>query len=358
MLLEIPTGIFADSFGRRLSMIAAFTSYIISFIIFYLLPEYGYYFAAMIFFAFGEAFRTGTHKALILEHLRLKKLEDHKVEYYGYTRSWSQIGSAVSALLAGFLVYYSGSYRYIFIASVIPYILALFLMISYPKELDNEITKRTSRGVFTDLIKDLRCTFTNFLSIYRIQGLRRILFNSSLFDALFKSIKDYIQPILKNMLAGTAIVFLAGKEALVIAFIYFLTYLMSSFASRNAGKFVRRRRSLTNSINFTYISGILAVMLAGLALKLEINILTVILFLLLFVLQNLRRPMNVGYISEIIPARVMASGLSSESQLKNLLIAVFAPIMGLLADMVGIGYALILLSSIFLFLYSLVKIKK
>jgi len=49
MLLEIPTGIFADSFGRRLSMIAAFTSYIISFIIFYLLPEYGYYFAAMIF---------------------------------------------------------------------------------------------------------------------------------------------------------------------------------------------------------------------------------------------------------------------------------------------------------------------
>ena len=37
-VLEIPTGIIADAFGRRASMIYAFVSYISSFMIFYFLP--------------------------------------------------------------------------------------------------------------------------------------------------------------------------------------------------------------------------------------------------------------------------------------------------------------------------------
>jgi len=358
MLLEIPTGIFADSFGRRLSMIAAFVMYIISFIIFFFFPEYCFYFTAMVFFAFGEAFRTGTHKALILEYLRMNHIEEHKVEYYGYTRSWSQIGSAVSALLAGLLVFYSGSYRYIFIASVIPYILALFLMISYPRELDGKINQTSPGRIYSDLINDLRCTMKNFLAIFKIGKLQRILFNSSLFDALFKTIKDYIQPILKGLIFSSTILFITSREALIIAFIYFLIYLMSSFASRNAAKFVKKLRSLPNSINFTYILGIFSILLAGIAFVLKANIITIIVFLLLFILQNLRRPMNVGYLSEIIPAKIMASGLSTESQLKNLLIVLLAPLMGFLADNVGIGYGLIILSIVFLLLYNFIKLKR
>ena len=34
-ILEIPTGVFADAFGRRKAMILAFTSYILSFLIFF-----------------------------------------------------------------------------------------------------------------------------------------------------------------------------------------------------------------------------------------------------------------------------------------------------------------------------------
>ena len=62
----------------------------------------------MILFAFGEAFRTGTHKALILEYLKLNDMQHLKVEYYGRTRSASQLGSALNALIAAALVFYSG----------------------------------------------------------------------------------------------------------------------------------------------------------------------------------------------------------------------------------------------------------
>ena len=86
-ILEIPTGIVADSLGRRRTMIFSFIAYIISFIIFYLSAKYLLFVIAILFFAFGDAFRTGTHKAMIFEYLKIKGWNDQKVHYYGHTRS-------------------------------------------------------------------------------------------------------------------------------------------------------------------------------------------------------------------------------------------------------------------------------
>ena len=119
-ILEVPTGVVADAYGRRRSMIFSFLSYIISFLIFYFFPSFWFYALAMVFFAFGEAFRSGTHKAMILEYLRLKGIEDLKVEYYGHTRSASQLGSALSSLIAAALVFYSGSYSCLLYTSPSP----------------------------------------------------------------------------------------------------------------------------------------------------------------------------------------------------------------------------------------------
>lgn len=106
LILEIPTGIAADSYGRRSSMIFSFLSYIISFIIFFFFPSFSFYILAMIFFGLGEAYRTGTHKAMILTYLELNQITEQRVEYYGFTRSWSQLGSALAALIAGAIVFY------------------------------------------------------------------------------------------------------------------------------------------------------------------------------------------------------------------------------------------------------------
>ena len=51
--------------------------------------------------------------------------------------------------------------------------------------------------------------------------------------------------------------------------------------------------------------------------------------------------MVVGCLSDIIPHRTMAAGLSVEAQLRTLLMAGLAPLIGLLADLWGIGVALI-----------------
>jgi len=91
---------------------------------------------AFMLYGVGEAFRSGTHKSMIMDWLKLNNWQNQKIKYYGHTRSWSQKGSALSSLVAGFIVFYSGNYNSIFIYSIIPYLLNLLLIFSYPKEIN------------------------------------------------------------------------------------------------------------------------------------------------------------------------------------------------------------------------------
>ena len=104
-LLELPSGILADSFGRKTSLAASFVFYISSFILFYLFNDFWIFLIAFMLFGVGEAFRSGTHKGMIMDYLKIKGWEDKAIYFYGHTRSWSQKGSALSALLAGALVF-------------------------------------------------------------------------------------------------------------------------------------------------------------------------------------------------------------------------------------------------------------
>ncbi len=358
-VLEIPTGIIADSYGRRNSMIFSFLSYIISFLIFFFFPKFSNYIIAMIFFALGEAFRTGTHKAMILEYLNIKNIKHLKVEYYGFTRSWSQKGSALAALIAGGIVLFSGNYKYIFLCSIVPYILALFLMISYPKELDG-ITKKVSHPNFLKAVwMNLSNTIREFMNVFKDPLLRRSIINSSLFDGLFKTVKDYIQPIIKAFaISAPFLIFMSEKrDTIIISIVYFVLFLLSSFASGNSEKFKNKFASLAGAINKSYILGILFVIISGIFYICGLNLITIICFILFYMFQNLRRPMNVGYISGIIPSGIMASGLSAESQLKTFFIAVLSPVTGYLADTFGIGIAIIILSFLTLSAFPLIRVR-
>ncbi len=358
-ILEIPTGFIADSLGRRKAMISAFSSYLIAFAIFYLFPSFWLYAIAMILYASGEAFRSGTHKAMILEYLRRNNMEHMKVEYYGHTRAASQFGSAVSSLIAIGIVFYYGSYRPVFLMSMIPYVLELFLMMSYPKYLDG--VTETKEGKLSERMKErFRGTWKDFVSMFKSREALRAIGNSAVFDGFFKGSKDYLQPILKaQALALPILLYLSGNQrtALIAGIVYFFLYLMTSMASRSAGAF-SKRIELIKGINLTYILGGFLLLISGLFTHIQIYAIAIISFIGLYIIQNLRRPLNVGYISDNIPHRTMASGLSVESQIKTIVAAVVAPIIGYMADMWGVGMALSAVAVIMLLAYLFLRIPK
>ncbi len=354
-LLEVPTGVFADAFGRRKAMLMAFGAYIVSFLLFYFLTGFGWYTLAMVLFAFGEAFRSGTHKALILEYLRLTGREDEKVAYYGRTRSASQFGSAVNALIAAGLVFVTGHYRAMFLASIVPYVLDFLNLLTYPPELDGEL-----QTLHTGVIwQQARRTLRDFWGLFTDPRALRAVGNSAAFSALFKAAKDYLQPILEGMALSMPLL-LAWSEkqrgAVVIGLVYFVIYLFTSYASRSADRFSRRFASLGSAINATFLAGAGMLVLAGLAARRQAALVSVLVFLGFYILHNLRRPMNVAYLSDQIANRVMASGLSVESQVTALLTAGFSLALGALADALGVGAALSILGLGGALLYVLVRV--
>jgi len=341
-LMEIPAGVVADAAGRRRSMVLSFASYIVAFLIFYTLPGFASYALAMCIFAIGEAFRSGTHKALILEHLRLRDMEDLKVAYYGRTRAASQLGASLNALLAAGLVFTTGNYRNIFLASIVPYVLDLINLATYPRELDGELNELS----WGEIPAQVKATARTFVEIFRNPTAVRAILNSSGFDAFFKGTKDYLQPILEAFALGLPFLVtlqVDRRSSLVVGGVYFVIYLFNSYASRNAQQIGSRLGHVATAINVTFFMGSGLLFLAGLASWQQIPTLSIVVFLGLHFLHNVRKPLNVAFISDQIDNEVMASGLSVESQLVTLLMAVIAPLLGGLADALGVGAALAIL---------------
>jgi len=354
-IMEIPSGMIADGIGRRRAMLLSFISYILSFLLFYLTRNYFVFIPAMIMFAMGEAFRTGTHKAMILDYLNSKGWSEYRTYYYGHTRSWSQRGSAVSALIAAGLVFYSGNYRSVFLFTLIPYILELILMLSYPSWLDgiHKDDEHLSLIKFTRLIlKEMKGALIN-------SDLRRSFLSSSIPSGFFEAVKDYIQPLLAVF--ALSLPFLGGVEdkqgtALVTGIIYSLIFLLTSVASGASGRLSNRLGSVKRQLNGTYLAGMGLLITAGLLFHYGSFIPSICIFISYYFLQNLRRPVTVGFLSEQIDDRIMATGLSVDSQLKTLWVALLSPLIGLISDKLSLGAAIAVTGIIGLILLPIAKL--
>ena len=346
-IFEIPTGILSDVLGRRRTMVWSFSAYIISFIIFYFTSSFAVFFVAILFFSFGETFRTGTHKAMIFHYLELNNWKKYKVKYYGNTRSWSQVGSAISSIIAAFLVVYTGDYSIIFIASTIPYLLDLINLATYPKILDGNLQKFSFselKNSFSKVIKDVLKSFKNKIFL-------KTIISSAIYAAYYKALKDFLQPIIKTFAVTLPILMgleTQQKTSIIVGGIYSVLFLLTAISSRKAEKVSKKFKSLEAAMNFTLIIGLAVGLFSGVFYNFEMYILAIILFILIYVIENIRKPITTTKVSETIKQESMATGLSTESQFETLFTALFALLMGIFADKFNVGIAVIIVTLIIL----------
>jgi len=331
-LLEIPSGGFADLYGRRRSMILSFSSYIIAFLIFGLSGQYLWQlFAAMFFFSIGEAFRTGTHKALIFTWLRINNRLDEKTRIYGYTRSWSKLGSAFSIIIATYLVLRENNYSAVFFYTLIPYLLGLINFFFYPAELEGERkTEVSTVHLFSHVINSI------IASIKRA-GQRRLIIESMCFEGFFKATKDYIQPMIKNF--AVALPVLAGlgtnsRTPVLIGLVYFILYILSAIGSRKSHAFVAAFKSEARGAGIIWkiVFVLYLAMLPFLAAKSYPA--AILFFIGLYFLQNIWRPILISRFDKFATEEDGATVLSIESQAKSIAAMIFAPAVGFFIDLV------------------------
>lgn len=343
-VLEIPSGVMADAMGRRRTMVLSFLAYIASFVVFYFATGYAVLALAMGVFAFGDAFRTGTHKAMIFDYLKLKGWSDQKTHYYGHTRSWSQRGAALSSLVAAGLVLWHGNYSIVFLWTIVPYVIDLVLMLTYPPELDGprHANRGAMREEFAHVIKAFASSFRNWTAL-------RAIGNQSLYTGYYKATKDYLQPILQTFALGLPILAIyADKErtALIVGVVYFLLYLATSYASKSSGRFSERFNGLDKPLNLTLFTGIGLGLASGAAYALGLPVPAIVLYIGIYVVENLRKPMGIAYVTERMNQDALATALSAESQAETVFAAGIALALGFFADLMGPGLGIVVVSGI------------
>lgn len=338
-LMGIPAGFLADMRGRRQALLVCFGAYILAFLGFSLGQGLPLLFAAMFAFAVGESFRSGTHKAMIFHHLRLTGQEANKARVYGFTRSWSKIGSALSSLLSGFLVFLTGAFSNTFLFAIPPALLNMINVGTYPARLEGEHTgkKFSPREAVATMARET-------LACVRNRGLRGLFVESATLQAAAKVVKDYLQPLIVVALATwstsgpLASVDATRRSAFLLALAYFMLNLIAAWASRHSHRFdAIERRHFPWLWACVVVVGVL--LAGGSALRGMVPGATgvaVLGFFLLVLVENIWRPLFLDRLDEVADSSYGAAILSVEAQFGSLSIMVCAPVIGIIADHFGL----------------------
>jgi MFS family permease len=354
-LLEVPAGFISDSLGRKKTMITSFAMYIVCFALFSAGSGFTLFAVAFIFYALGDAFRTGTHKAMIYDYLKINGWSEYKVDYYGQTRSWSQKGSAISSLIAGAVIFISGNYRWVFIISLIPAILDLLLIASYPKALDGKTSsfnKAALRESFGNSWRDFKTSFSQ-------RKVLKAIANTSVYSGYYKALKDFLQPVMQALALSLPFLSTQSEEkrtAVIVGVLYFVIYMLTSRASKKSALFSGKFKTTALALNFSLFAGLSAGLISGLFMYFGMPFFAVLFYILIYLIENVRKPVGMAYTTDYVKHEILATALSAESQLKTIWAAVFIFLTGFLADKFSLGVAITAISISGLILFPLLRV--
>lgn len=359
-VLEIPSGFIADALGRRGSMLFSYACYIGSFLLYYLSDSFILLIIPSVLFSIADAFRSGTHKAMILEYLTLNDWQNQKTDYYGHTRAWSQTGSAISAIIATAIIWFRTDYNIVFIYSLIPYCLGFILLASYPKNLEGKMVIRIP---FSKVLQEISVTIKASMKAFKSLSKIKFTLGVASYTGYYSAVKDYFQLLIIAIAAtlpALSLGDLAGekKEKILLGLVYTILFFITAAASRNTQRVNALFKNVSSYLNVLLMGGILMGIGAGIAYLHNLLVLALLMFVLIYTIQNLRKPASVAIIAENFDSRILASALSIESQLSSVIGAVLSLIIGFLADRFGLGNSIIAASLFMLFLFPFFKIRK
>ncbi|MEX2491674.1 MAG: MFS transporter [Nitrospirales bacterium] len=335
-VLEVPSGAVADSFGRKRCLVFSMTAYMAAYLILGLAHDWWMMAVGMLIFGAGDAFRSGTHKAFIYAWLRREGRTQERTRVYGYTRSYSQLGSACSAFLAGGIIVWGFDYSSVFLISAVPAFVNLLNVATYPGTLDST---RLS-GIGAAWLAAWRHLGQAMKTVIRQGPLRRLVVESLTVEGGYKVGKDYIQPVLQTLAMGLPMAIgLNGQQrtGLIVGVVSTCLFLATSVASRQAHRLEAFYTDTEPAARFLVHVHLVLYVLLGAALALGWVWLTVFGFIGLAIAKNMWRPIHVGRFDRDGQESHAATTLSLEAQGKGLAAALWAPLIGALVDRFSSG---------------------
>ena len=311
-VLEIPTGVVADKYGRKVSIMLGGLASAISISIFGFVNNYWAFFLAEFIGAFGFTLLSGADKALIYDSLiQTKKDKDAKVFLSRYESAGTLgvlLGFPLGSLIAG--------------SSILPYpktlpltfiISGIFLLLTFFVALTLNEPKRKEK--VEEFIKE---GFDGFKYIFKHKKLRIFALNFALISATTFFMFWFYQS-----LAGVI-----GIDVKYNGFIGAGFNLFSMLLLLN----IKRIEKIFGMKNTLLYSAILpGLFFIGLFFFRNIYFVLVAIFIITG-LKIMRSPVLSDFMNRHIESRNRATVLSGVSMLEKIIVMMLYPIVGLLAD--------------------------
>ncbi len=319
VVMEIPSGYFADRYGRKKSLIIAGVSIFLGMISYSLAHNFLGFFLGEFFFALFVSFTSGAITALLFDTLKGLEREEEYQKIWGKALFYGMISLATSGIVGGFIA--KVDLRYTLFASVPFFFLLIPLTFSLKEPLREEII------IKKNYLKELFNTVKKYLTTKNKQNrkLKWIIFYSVIIHAFNQSVLWLYQSYFK----------LSGVDVIYFGAVFASFQVISAFSSKYAHKLEKR---LGEKYSF-----IMLIFLVAVSFLLMSNFIFLFSFSFAFIQQFVRGYKNIivsDYINRIIGSELRATILSVESFFGKLLYASIIPIIGWVADVYSLTQAL------------------
>ena len=328
---EVPTGIFADKFGRKKSIIVGALLLAIEPLLFLFADNYYWFILAFAISGIGLTFHSGTIEALIYDYLKEQNQEKEMKKAMGRLGSSSLFAMVLAPMIGSYLAkdLLMSQFMSLIIMTLASMFIAFLLALSVKDTKQKKVVEDNPITIFKESAKFIK---TN-------NSLVRIIFLSMFSSPFLFSLTYLYQPYFIK----------AGINASIFGSVFALALLLAALFQRYAYKFEQICGMKKAIFIVTILPGIFYLIMAITFYW----IWAILLFIMIRAIIGLQQPLFSDYKNIHIPSKARATILSLISMLVSLYLVFMRLIIGKIAD-INLSYTfvfmgiIIIIASLFL----------
>lgn len=321
-IMEIPTGIVADLWGRRLSRLLGRIIFLLSLGIMFWSSSFTLQLIGFIITAIGYNLESGAGEALLYDSMKELGIEKQYKKTAGYNNFIDQTGGVLSFMIGGYFAVHLG-YTWVFIPSMFICIISILLTYTMhePSITQKEQTRLRKLGWIKAMLTQTKESFNVVKERPKIAFL--ILFRELIYMFL-TSLFFYLQTYWKGN----------GWNEFQIGMVLAATAALSAFSGVK-GHSLEKKIGEKGVLLFAPL--LLLISLWGIAL----TSMAPLFFIITGLIDGLLYVAVQDYLNRMIPSERRATVLSFQSMTFSLYMIIFFPAIGFIGDTYGLEYSFI-----------------
>lgn len=329
-MMEIPSGYFADRYGRKTSLVIGVLFQLISLSILYLYKDFTMLIISHIFLGLCTSFLSGSFSALLYDSLLVLNKENEYKKIRGRAKSCAEFAVIVSAILGSVVIKYGISYTFLFTIFTYLILLALSFSLTEPNK-----HKKIEKYPLNVELKLLFGIIKESLHNKKLLGL--FLYSFVVMGAINLIFFIY-QPYFQDV----------GIDVMYNGYIYAVLSLFAAISALTAHS-IEKKLGVFNSLLFMPVLIALILVLSSVFYFWY----AIFFFLVRELVRGFFFPVTGDYANKIIPSSKRATVLSIKSMFSRIGSMIIITSFGFFSDMHGMKHML-LVTGIFLFLFTAV----